>query len=171
MSTTTLVPIETYLKTSYRPDREYIDGEVQERNLGEYEHGRIQALLSALFLVNESAWGVRTITDWRTQVSATRFRVPDLVIIDTESPREAILTHAPLIAIEILSPEDTFSRMRQRVEDLQKFGTQHIWVIDPEERIGYICHTPLFREWEATRHFTVPERGIVVDLEQVFARL
>ena len=33
MSTATLIPVEEYLSTSYRPDRDYIDGEVRERNV------------------------------------------------------------------------------------------------------------------------------------------
>ena len=31
---TTLIPVEEYLRTSY-PDREYVDGEIRERNIGE----------------------------------------------------------------------------------------------------------------------------------------
>jgi|HubBroStandDraft_1064217.scaffolds.fasta_scaffold653875_2 hypothetical protein len=32
------VSVEEYLSTSYEPDREYEDGSVVERNLGEFEH-------------------------------------------------------------------------------------------------------------------------------------
>jgi hypothetical protein len=41
MATATQVPLETYLHTDYQPDREYVDGEVRERNLGEKEHMRV----------------------------------------------------------------------------------------------------------------------------------
>ena len=34
MATSVLPLIEEYLKTTYRPDREYIDGEILERNVG-----------------------------------------------------------------------------------------------------------------------------------------
>ena len=30
--------MEEYLATSYRPDCDYVDGEIEERNLGEKEH-------------------------------------------------------------------------------------------------------------------------------------
>ena len=36
------IPVEEYLRTSYRPDCDYVDGRVEERNWGEFEHGRIQ---------------------------------------------------------------------------------------------------------------------------------
>jgi hypothetical protein len=40
--TSTLIPIEEYLHTSYHPDREYVDGDIQERNLGEKDHSKLQ---------------------------------------------------------------------------------------------------------------------------------
>ena len=33
-----LISVEEYLNTTYRPDVEYVDGEIQERNLGEFDH-------------------------------------------------------------------------------------------------------------------------------------
>ncbi len=49
MATPTQISITEYLNTSYRPDREYVDGEVRERNVGKWEHARVQALLAAWF--------------------------------------------------------------------------------------------------------------------------
>jgi hypothetical protein len=46
MASVTQIPAAEYLKTSYRPDREYIDGEVRERNVGKWEHARVQLLLA-----------------------------------------------------------------------------------------------------------------------------
>ncbi len=171
MGVISLVPVEIYLETTYRPDREYIDGEVQERNVGEYSHARLQLLLGALFLSNEATWKVTTTVDWRTQVADTRFRVPDVVVVDAGKGQESILRQPPLLVIEILSPEDTFTKMRQRIEDFQRFGIQHIWVVDPEDRMGYICHSPSFRKWEATERFSIPERGIEVALPEIFSRM
>jgi hypothetical protein len=38
-----------YLRTSYRPDCDYVDGEVQERNGGEFDHAAVQAFLTSCF--------------------------------------------------------------------------------------------------------------------------
>ena len=48
MATSTVVPVNEYLRKSYRPDRDYVDGEVQERNLGGRDHAdlRIRIRLS-----------------------------------------------------------------------------------------------------------------------------
>ena len=42
MSTGTLVSLEEYLNTSYDPDVEYVDGVLEERNVGDSLHSLIQ---------------------------------------------------------------------------------------------------------------------------------
>ena len=51
MSSATLVSVQEYLAASFRPDRDYVDGELQERNLGEQPHSLMQTSLAA-FLFN-----------------------------------------------------------------------------------------------------------------------
>ena len=44
-----LVSVEEYLHTSYSPDVDYVDGLLEERNVGEIDHSWVQkALLLAL---------------------------------------------------------------------------------------------------------------------------
>ena len=57
MAPATLLDINEYLSSSYRPDREYIDGELRERNVGKWDHARVQYLLAGWFLKHESLWG------------------------------------------------------------------------------------------------------------------
>jgi hypothetical protein len=38
-----------YLRTSYRLDCDYVDGEVQERKVGESDHAAVQAFLTSWF--------------------------------------------------------------------------------------------------------------------------
>jgi hypothetical protein len=49
MATRALIPVEVYLTSVYRPDCDYVDGEVLERNSGEREHSYIQAALVSYF--------------------------------------------------------------------------------------------------------------------------
>ena len=53
MASAAQIPVSEYLDTTYHPDREYIDGEVRERNVGKWEHARIQWLLVGWFLNHE----------------------------------------------------------------------------------------------------------------------
>ena len=50
------IPVEEYLSTSYRPDRDYVDGEIEERNLGEKEHSILQLALAVLFRMHRDDW-------------------------------------------------------------------------------------------------------------------
>ena len=137
MAATTQISVEEYLKTVYRPDRDYVDGVVEERNLGERDHGWTQGALVTFFRSRFRETGIAAIPEWRVQVRPRRFRVPD-VVITRGKPDEQILTKPPLLCIEILSPEDTISRTNVRVQDYLEFGVPVVWVIDPRERTVWI---------------------------------
>jgi Uma2 family endonuclease len=137
MAATTLIPVEEYLKTVYRPDRDYVDGVVEERNLGELDHGLIQTRLASYFLGLYEQSGLLPITELRMRVRENKYRVPD-VVVTRGKPDEQILTKPPLLCIEILSPEDRLSRLNRRVQDYLDFGVPVIWVVDPAEKIVWI---------------------------------
>jgi Uma2 family endonuclease len=164
------ISVREYLATSYRPDCEYLDGRIEERNVGEYDHGLLQAILGYLFMSHRGDWGVQVVTDVRTQVSSSRFRVPDLSVLRADAPKEQILTHPPLIAIEILSPEDRLSRFQDRIEDYLAFGVENIWIIDPERREAYTATASGLLPVR-TNEMTVPETPIRVVLSDLFAEL
>ena len=164
------VTVEEYLHTSYRPDCDYVDGQIEERNLGEYDHGLLQLALGVLFTANREAWEVRVVTDVRTQVKRTRYRVPDLSVLRANAPREQIITHPPLIAIEILSPEDRLSRFQERIDDYVEFGVGNIWIIDPAKRRAWVCSRGRFEEPEG-RILAVPSSAIQIPLDSLFAEL
>ena len=136
MSSIALVPIGEYLATRYRPDREYIDGKLLERNVGEWDHSRLQALLLKYLLPYEESDGLLAVPEQRVQVKSSRFRVPDLCVVRGE-PGEQILRRPPLLCIEILSPEDSMSSMQERVEDYLTFGTENVWILDPSRKRAY----------------------------------
>ena len=52
--------VREYLRTSWSPDREFVDGRSEERNLGEKEHSIIQRYLTVLFALKRAEWGVRS---------------------------------------------------------------------------------------------------------------
>src|ERR1700728_2951365 len=97
------VALEDYLATSYRPDREWIDGEVKERNVGKWEHARVQAFLAMWLGQNETAWGVQAGTGSRVQVSPRRIRIPDVVLAPAGAQLD-VLVDPPVLVVEILSP-------------------------------------------------------------------
>jgi len=164
------VSVEEYLSTSYEPDCEYDDGAVVERNLGEFEHSFLQIILGTIFTVNMDAWGVFGLTEQRVQIAARKFRVPDVCVLRVGAPAEDILTQPPLIAIEILSPEDTMRRAAKKAVEYREFGIEHVWVIDPSARVAY-RGADSGLERVPSGELTVPDTPIVVRIAELFEKL
>jgi Uma2 family endonuclease len=137
MATTTHVPVEVYLRSSYEPDAEYVDGQIEERPMGEFDHASWQQAIQRWFLQHENEWGTRVRPELRIKVSATRFRVPDVTLLDRNQPIEQVVTHPPIAVFEILSPEDTLQRLKRKLEDYRLMGIAEIWVIDPQDATFY----------------------------------
>jgi len=52
------ISVEEYLSTVYEHDCEYVDGVIEERDLGEFEHAFLQAILIGIFLKNREEWRI-----------------------------------------------------------------------------------------------------------------
>jgi Uma2 family endonuclease len=167
VATSVQVPISEYLNTSYRPDREYVDGELLERNVGKNEHSRLQALLTGWFIRFEEAWGVAAFTEQRVQVSATRVRIPDVLLVPV-APHPEVLVEPPILVVEILSPDDSYAETQRRANDYLSMGVGTIWIIDPVNRTGRAC---VGKAWIESETLTVLGTEIWVSLPELFDRL
>src|SRR6185312_3994449 len=127
----TYVSIDAYLASSFRPDCDYVDGLVMERNLGEFDHANLQAELLTWLRYWAHDWNIRAIPEQRVQVSPSRYRVPDICVLSRSNPIEQIVHHPPLICIEVLSRDDSLHDMRERVDDYLRMGVANVWILDP----------------------------------------
>ena len=141
MATATIVPVSEYLNTTWRPDCEYVDGEVRERNMGETDHSRLQMLLSSYLFKQEARWGIIVLPEQRVQVKASRFRVPDITVVAGLLPTTPILLVPPFLCIEILSRGDSMYDMQDRIDDYLSFGVPNVWVVNPGTRRAF-AYTP-----------------------------
>lgn len=130
----THVPLEVYLKSSYEPDAEYVDGVIEERPMGEWSHADWQAAIVEYFRSRRIEWKIRAAAELRVQVAKNRFRVPDVTVLDRNLPTEQIVTHPPTAVFEILSPEDSLNRMMTKLADYERMGIKTILVLDPNGR-------------------------------------
>jgi Uma2 family endonuclease len=131
MSTATVVPVQEYLETSYRPDCEYLEGEILERNVGEIDHSLLQGLLIHYLISRKGQWGITVLPEQRVQVKARRFRVPDISVIVGGRPPGRIIVQPPFLCIEVLSPTDRMAEMLERIDDYLSFGVPYVWLIHP----------------------------------------
>lgn len=134
----TLVPVEEYLATTYRPDRDYIDGELLERNVGEQDHGWLQLEIGFWLRLHAKELGIRPLTEVRLQIEPTRFRIPDLIVLPDDAPFEPIVRQAPLLCVEILSKDDSMKSIMRRIQDYLRVGVPTCWVLDPD-RLAWVA--------------------------------
>jgi Uma2 family endonuclease len=165
-----ILTIEQYLHTSYKPDVHFVDGEIEERNGGEYSHAKIQAFIATLFTNQEDEWHTDAVVEQRMRVDSSRVRVCDVAILRSETPLEEVTATPPLICIEILSPEDRISRAELVLADYFAMGVPNIWLIDPGNRAAY-TFGPTGLQPANPSNLTVPNTAIRIDLSSLFAKL
>jgi Uma2 family endonuclease len=162
--------VSEYLNTIYRPDCDYVHGEVQERNVGEKPHATVQGVLYSIFLANRKNWGVRPFTEQRVQISPENYRVADLCVVRLGDPGDAIVTNPPLICVEILSRDQGLADLKERVADYVSIGVRNVWVIDPRRHRAWTADANGFREL-AAEGFSVSGTPISIPLTQIYEEL
>ena len=172
MATTTavLVPVEQYLRTVYRPDCDYIDGEVVERNMGETPHGCLQTFFAFFFRVREEEWNVQALTETRLQVKEKRYRIPDVMLVSVPNENDRIVRTPPLLCVEILSSEDRMRKVQERADDYAAMGVLATWVVDPWRGLAYAAG-PDGKLHPAEDRLTVAGTPIAITVAEIFAEL
>jgi Uma2 family endonuclease len=132
------ISIEEYLTTVYEADHEYVDGQVLERNWGEFDHSRVQGALGALLYEHRELSGIYPLVALRIQISPTRIRVADVCAF-LGKPAGQIPRDPPFICAEILSPQDRMLAMMDKVRDYLNFGVPYVWLVDPQTRKAWRC--------------------------------
>ena len=168
MGTTTLVSVEEYLRTSFPDaDREYVDGRIVERNVGEVDHSDVQSSILH-YLRTHYKKGIWAGVEVRVQVKKTRFRIPDVTVMPGSKPAERVIRKPPIVAVEVLSPDDRAGYLEEKINDYLEFGVPYIWVIHPETRRAYV-HTPEGSHEVTDGVLRAESAEIDVPLSQIFA--
>jgi len=170
MASATLISATEYLATTYRPDCDLVDGQLIERNIGEFDHAKLQISIAAWFHFHQRLWNIHVLPEQRVQVKHDRFRIPDVCVISRDLSREQIIAHPPLLCVEVLSKDDSLHSMQARVDDYLNFGVSNIWIIDPAARRAYICDRTGFHQPES-QVLQVPSTPITISLADLFAEL
>ena len=134
VSTTTLMPVEEYLRLTEKPYREYRDGDVSAKAMPTKLHSVIQYALLML-LRNQ---GVQPLPELAVRITSTKYLVPDVVVADDfpgPYPTEPVR-----LCCEILSPEDRLGAALSKCEEYHVWGVPFCWVIDPVKRTAWEYH-------------------------------
>jgi Uma2 family endonuclease len=132
----TQIGVEEYLGLVFddRPEPDYVHGEVVERSLPTLVHAQIQALLIVLLGRLLPKVPLTLLTEPRLQIESDLYRVADVAVYQGPRPEGRYGTTPPYIAIEIVSPDDRYNDLTERLEDYRRWGVPHVWLVDPQRK-------------------------------------
>lgn len=134
MATTVRVTPQDYLrmaKGSDRPDVEYVRGEIVERGLPDLVHSGVQKRLIIILSTIEDLHWVYAFPELRLQLAEDVFRVPDVTVFSGAPPSQLVPDRPPLCVVEIVSRDDRYTDLLQKLAEYHRWGVRHIWVADP----------------------------------------
>jgi Uma2 family endonuclease len=158
------VSVEEYLHTSFPDlDREYRDGELVERALPDYLHGKTQALLAAFFAALRKKLPVFACVETRMKIRTGLYLISDVAVFHPAEPG-LVPESPPLVAIEVLSPDDRLGEVRAKLEEYRSWGVAHVWLVDPHSQRMYTSEAGLHE----APSLSVPELGVEVTPSDLF---
>jgi Uma2 family endonuclease len=169
MATVPLVSVEEYLHSSYRPDCDYVDGAVLERNLGQHDHARLQGLVLLQLMRHESQWGIHVLPEQRLKIRPHKYRVPDVLVLASDAPRTPVIEQPPLLCIEIVSPDDRMKDLTERAGDYLALGVPQTWILDPSSKRAYVFSEVGLHEARGGGELVLGK--ISLDIAELFAQL
>lgn len=129
-----------------KPASEYINGEIIQKPMPQTQHSVIQG---RLFLELTLAWSETAIAQAFPELRCVfggRAVVPDVVVFeeanisyDDHGDIVNAVSIAPDWTIEILSPEQSTTRVLKNINHCLAHGTQMGWLIDPNDRSIFVC--------------------------------
>jgi len=130
VATKTQIRAEDYLRMTFEHDAELVHGELRERSMPDRIHGRLEGLLFAQFNQLRHSRGLYPCNETRLKIAPDVFRIPDVSVF-AEPISQDVPDTPPLVVIEILSKDDRYVDLMEKLEEYRKWGVPHIWVIDP----------------------------------------
>jgi Uma2 family endonuclease len=168
MSAAVLVSLEEYLNTSYSPDREYLDGELVERNVGNRSHSILQGMLTHYLVARRKRWRIEVYPELRIRVRKGWYAIPDVCVYQLPAPEEDVPERPPLLWIEILSPDDRMLQVLKKAAALVECGVPYVWIINPNTLDSELW-TAAGRSLVADKTLSLPDTPIVIPLHDVMA--
>ena len=116
-----------------KPAYEYWFGQAIQKSMPTNLHGLIQFVLATL--LKSAGWNPNI--EIRLKVIREAEPVPDLIAVRGKY-KGSYPTQAPELCVEILSPGDTLRRALDKAKHYLNWGSECVWIIDPEKRTAWM---------------------------------
>lgn len=128
-----------------KPASEYIDGQIIQKPMSQGKHSRIQAEFTpAINTVVKPKKIACAFPELRCTFGG-RSTVPDIAVFvwgripcDENGEIANVFSLAPDWTIEILSPDQSHTKVTKNILHCLKHGTQMGWLIDPDEKTVFV---------------------------------
>jgi Uma2 family endonuclease len=131
MATKAQITAEQYLHMTFEYDAEFVRGEIVERSMPDNVHSLIQFLILMEIgrLIQSHPLFPRP--ELRLRLSRDVYRTPDISVFGGQPPKESVPSTPPLLVIEILSKDDRYHDLMEKLDEYRVWGVPNIWVVDP----------------------------------------
>lgn len=167
VATKTQIRSEDYLRMTFEHDAEFVHGEIVERGMPDEIHSAIQFLILLRFGSLIQSYPLYPRPEIRMKVAADRYRIADVAVFAGSHPQPVPET-PPLVVVEIVSKDDRYLDLMQKLEEYRAWGVPHIWVIDPLAK-RFSMYTE--RGLQSVSSLSLPEYPIQLTPAELFASL
>jgi Uma2 family endonuclease len=129
---------------------ELVDGRIVPMTRTGAEHGAIESRLTA-DLVNfvrrqRAAWVLSGEAGLYTKHNPDSVRGADIVVVSKarlpNGPGKRFLDVAPELVVEIMSPDDRWQDVRQKISEYFAIGVDRVWIVEPANRSVLVFMSP-----------------------------
>jgi Uma2 family endonuclease len=131
MATKAQITAEQYLHMTFEHDAEYVHGEIVERSTPDYIHGRIAFLIAQALVPVTRTHPLYPCFEVRLRIAPDVYRIPDVSVFAGEEPKQNVPFSPPVLVIEVLSKDDRYHDLMEKLEEYRIWGVANIWVVDP----------------------------------------
>jgi Uma2 family endonuclease len=139
---TTLITGEELLTMGDIGPCELIDGRIVPMSPTGGRHGivesRLGSALSFFVQQHDLGWVLTGDVGIYIRRNPDRVRGADIVILSRErwpeGPSEGFLEGSPDLVVEIMSPNDRWQEVRQKIAEYFSIGVRWVWIVEPENR-------------------------------------
>jgi Uma2 family endonuclease len=170
MARSSQIGVEKYLGLSFedRPEPDYVHGEVVERALPAVLHSRVKGLLALFFEPLSKRVRLTMMLGLRLQIEPRLFRIVDFAIYLGARPAGRYATTPAFVTLEIVSEDDCFVDVTERLEDYRRWGVPHVWLVDPQLKRLYEYTEAGLLQYPSLR---LPEFDFEISAQELFKDL
>ncbi|MFN0107122.1 MAG: Uma2 family endonuclease [Bryobacteraceae bacterium] len=166
--TTTLMPVDEYLRLTCKPNCEYRDGVLTQKAMPTSEHSQVQFQVNTLIRTHFPQF--KAGPEQTVRLSESRYLIPDVAVQRTDRIQRPYPTEPIHLCVEVLSPDDRFSEVIAKCEEYQAWGVPMVWIIDPVNLVAWeFGSNRLLHEVPADGSLSAPE--IAIPLAEIFSVL